>query len=285
MHNAVHSTCALIFWATCASATCLLTVDCTQQGSTPSTHQPLEHDSIAFEPYRSVAGVGRHVPTALATFIALTCCTCLPDNCRCYLGADSETCGGPLCERMVMSMQGTVYRANQAYSHWSSTKTATHALCANVNGPTDENFGNADNPGNAPGRVADQGAAIAPKPLNAPHAMQAGAASAGAQLQYSGHGHSGYYDSDSTNRAVFRGPATIIMGIINGMAGQHKEKWDEGVFEYVPYFLPDAPVPANGNIPAVPAGNPMTTPVSIDASYPWVRDKAYKITFYRGAKY
>lgn len=210
--------------------------------------------------------------------------------CRCYLGADSETCGGPLCDRMVMSMQGTVYRASQAYSHWSSTTTATNALCVSVNGPIDYNFAKPGIPGTAglpggtvpPGRQADFAA-----PASAMHYPQVNPAAA--SLQYNG--HNGYYDNDSSNRAVFRGAATIIMGIINGMAGQHKEKWDEGVFEYVPYFLPDvaaAAIPATATTPAIPAvlaGNPMATPVSIDASYPWVRDKTYKITFYRGAKY
>jgi 5-methylcytosine-specific restriction endonuclease McrA len=39
--------------------------------------------------------------------------------------------------------------------------------------------------------------------------------------------------------------------------------------QYVPYY----------------SGTAVNTPVSIDPSYPWVRDKTYKLTFYRGAKY
>jgi hypothetical protein len=51
-----------------------------------------------------------------------------------------------------------------------------------------------------------------------------------AELQYSGHGRDSY-GYDTNTRTVYLGQATIIMGVINGMAGQHKEKWDEGVFE------------------------------------------------------
>ena len=36
---------------------------------------------------------------------------------------------------------------------------------------------------------------------------------------------------------MYFGDATIIMGIVTAMAGQRKEKWDEGVFEYVPYYF------------------------------------------------
>lgn len=180
----------------------------------------------------------------------------------CYLGADSEACGGPLCDRMVMSMQGTVYTATNAYSHWGASSTITGALCTAVSGPIDLN-----NPVSAtlpPGRA---------EALNKPAVAvrHEGPVSTAAELQYSGHSHDNY-GYDSSTRSVYRGAATIIMGVINGMAGQHKEKWEEGVFEYVPYYAPVG-------------GVPISPPVAIDPSYPWVRDKTYKLTFYRGAKY
>jgi hypothetical protein len=150
---------------------------------------------------------------------------------------------------MVMSMQGTVYVATSAYSHWGkSSLTMTSNLCTDVSGPIED------------------GLRTAPK---------AGPVSTAAELQDSGHGHGHdkYYYISNT-RSVYMGKATIIMGVINGMAGQHKEKWDEGVFEYVPYF---EPLPGYDPIP--PAD------VTINPSYPWVRDRTYKLTFYRGAKY
>lgn len=39
-----------------------------------------------------------------------------------YFGADSH-CGGPLCERMVMSLDGHVYDVADAYSHWAPVAT------------------------------------------------------------------------------------------------------------------------------------------------------------------
>lgn len=148
---------------------------------------------------------------------------CLPLSCSCYLGADSESCGGPLCDRMVMSMQGTVYTATSAYSHWGASSTMTGTLCTAVSGPIDLN-----NPGDdtePPGRLEST-----KKQPAAAGVPKAGPVATAAELQYSGHGHDNY-GYDSNTRSVYRGTATIIMGVINGMAGQHKEKWDEGVFE------------------------------------------------------
>lgn len=120
-----------------------------------------------------------------------------------------------------MSMQGTVYRADNAYSHWGVSTTASNtAACKAVSGPTDQT--------NTDGRrVENAGTAPIPAVANAP---KAGPVSTAAELQYNGHGHDSY-GYDTNTRSVYLGPATIIMGVINGMAGQHKEKWDEGVFE------------------------------------------------------
>jgi hypothetical protein len=65
-------------------------------------------------------------------------------------------------------------------------------------------------------------------------------------------------------RDVYLGEATIIMGVITSMAGQRGEKWEEGEFEYVPNYT----------------FNEMVTG-GLDATYPWVRDKTYRLTFHR----
>jgi hypothetical protein len=98
-----------------------------------------------------------------------------------------------------------------------------------------------------------------------------------AELQYNNGG--GYYNGhDNNEQDVFQGEATIIMGVITSMAGQRKERWQEGVFEYVPFFDLDRGTGVN------PINQPITT--GLDASVPWVRDKTYKLTFYKsGGKY
>jgi hypothetical protein len=117
---------------------------------------------------------------------------------------------------MVMSLQGTVYRASTAYSHWGASVTRTSPFCAFVNGPsmsvTDTNN---------PGRIAQPGIAAprtaAPAPINTPVRT---ASEGSASLQYNG-GYHGHYDDHDTTKTVYFAPATIIMGIVNGMAGKH----------------------------------------------------------------
>jgi hypothetical protein len=120
---------------------------------------------------------------------------------------------------MVMSMQGTVYRASNAYSHWGASTTGTGA-CITVNGPID----NPVNDGRMAGPVAvarGPAAAGSLPGVKAPMGTPVHTAS-DASLQYNG-GHYGNYDNyDRSTRTVFGGPATIIMGIINGMAGRHE---------------------------------------------------------------
>jgi len=187
----------------------------------------------------------------------------------CYLGPESETCGGPLCDRMVMSMQGTAYRALTAYSHWGPSDTQD-PTCFETNGP------------DGPLRVAapDGGrqgvnGSTAPATRKNSRAIRRGTRTVSraptAELQYNSGG--GYYNGhDNNEQDVFSGEATIFMGIITSLAGQRKEKWEEGVFEYVPYFQVNTAIT-----------QPITT--GLDASVPWVRDKTYKLTFYKSGKY
>ncbi len=98
-----------------------------------------------------------------------------------------------------------------------------------------------------------------------------------AELQYNGGGY--YNGHDNNEQDVFQGEATIIMGVITSLAGQRKERWEEGVFEYVPYFQLSTVDSTTG----ATINQPITS--GLDASVPWVRDKTYKLTFYKAGKY
>jgi hypothetical protein len=99
-----------------------------------------------------------------------------------------------------------------------------------------------------------------------------------AELQNAGYGHAGYGGGynlvTQVKKDVYFAEATIIMGVITSIAGQRKDKWEEGVFEYVPMF-------GTGALAGTP-GAPALVEVGLDASVPWVRDKTYKLTFFRG---
>lgn len=40
-----------------------------------------------------------------------------------YMGPDSDNCGGPFCDRMVMTLQGTLYYLYYVYSYWGEAFT------------------------------------------------------------------------------------------------------------------------------------------------------------------
>jgi len=188
----------------------------------------------------------------------------------CYLGPESESCGGPLCDRMVMAMQGTAYRAVNAYSHWGPSGTQD-PTCFEALGP-DQPLRMAED------QARDANGTTLPGARKPNRSMRRGVRAANrnptAELQFNGGG--GYYNGhDNNEQDVFVGEATIIMGVITSMAGQRKERWEEGVFEYVPFFQ-------------LATGTGVTQPITtgLDASVPWVRDKTYKLTFYKsGGKY
>jgi hypothetical protein len=174
---------------------------------------------------------------------------------------------------MVMSLQGTAYYAAQAYSHFTATTTLT-GNCADVGGGSPNGEGanrqgarsrnrNSTTVGaRRPARQVTRRQPVA-APLPTPREV--------AELQNTGYGRSGYGGApiifQQVKRDVFVGDATIIMGVITSMAGQRKERWEEGEFEYVPWYNPEV--------------DPIST--GLDATIPWVRDKTYKLTFYRGA--
>jgi hypothetical protein len=94
---------------------------------------------------------------------------------------------------------------------------------------------------------------------------------------YSGGGYGGYGgDYHADTRPVFMGPAVVLSGMVSSVVGKHKEKWEGGMFEYVPSFDPPITPPAT-------APTPVTPP--LDATLPWIRDNTYKFTIYRSGGY
>lgn len=170
---------------------------------------------------------------------------------------------------MVMAMQGTAYRAINAYSHWGPSQTQD-PTCFETWGP--------DQPLRTAGEEGARDANGTALPgARRTRSLRRGVRSVNrnptAELQFNAGG--GYYNGghDNNEQDVFVGEATIVMGVITSMAGQRKERWEEGVFEYVPFFEL-----------ATGINQPITT--GLDASVPWVRDKTYKLTFYKsGGKY
>jgi hypothetical protein len=170
----------------------------------------------------------------------------------CYFGADSQACGGPFCERMVMSLEGNIYTVSDVYSYWGETKNAA-GTCED--GFIDEFRMNADS------REAPTAAKEAPKAATKPAA--ASIASDASPKYYHDEGH---YE----NRAVYGGTALVINGIVTSMAGPRREKWDSGVFEFVASYTQEN-------------SDPIAT--ALDSNTPWVRDKAYKFTFFKQSSY
>lgn len=207
-----------------------------------------------------------------------------------YFGTDASECGGPFCEKMVITLQGIAFYADYAYSYWGMAETdgdcdyvypyriagRSGKDAATGNGaPTNSTATDAASDANRHStrdraRRAPDRAPVATgrdhhkrdnrrrKPAQKKQALQVGAA------------HHKYDLSIPDSTKVVAGDATIITGVVTSFTGPMQEKWESGTFEYVPYFdVIDNPddVAAAG----------------IDSTYPWIRDKAYKFTFFRQA--
>lgn len=184
-----------------------------------------------------------------------------------------------MCDRLVISLEGSVYSVTTAYSHYPKAN-ANDADC------------NADTFWQN-GRMAGMGAWIEGSEQYAQYQyagqyeqqqqmyqqqyqqQQQYDPTVNANLEHYGRDEyrddyrDGYDDDYRNQRAVYSGGATIINGIVTAFAGQRKEKWDEGIFEYVPSFTASA-TPYTG---------------ALNPSYPWVQDNTYKFTFYKHGAY
>lgn len=187
-----------------------------------------------------------------------------------YFGADSQDCGGPFCERMVMSLEGNIYGVGPVYSYWGETVTSDGTTCDDLVGEfrRGKSQGNRKQDGDAKAPSAASGA---PKPA----VTKPAAASIASDVSAQHYHDEGHYE----NRAVYGGSAYVINGIVDAMAGPRREKWDSGVFEFVLSFVQNR-VTVGDNTVLAPA---ITT--ALDSNTPWVRDKAYKFTFYRHNSY
>jgi hypothetical protein len=156
-----------------------------------------------------------------------------------------------------MSLEGHIYGVASVYSYW---------------GPSITEEAGCDISGDAGLRLAGRRSANrgtkTPAAKKAPTSPSSASIAADASAQY-------YHDEGRyENRVVYSGSAIVINGIVNSIAGPRREKWDSGVFEYVLQY--EQELGANG------APVPVT---ALDANTPWIRDKAYKFTFYKQSGY
>lgn len=189
-------------------------------------------------------------------------------RCRCcfcplqYFGADSQDCGGPFCDRMVVTLDGAIYWVDKVYSYYTATTTDTPD-CADLT----EGIGNRRmrNQKMRNQKTAAQDPAQAKQPAQKAAKPAAHTADASVQNNYN------HYDEPHHTNTVYQGGAVVINGVVTAMVGPKKEKWENGLFEYIFQFVLDD---TNGGVAT-----------NIDASIPWVRDKTYKFTFYKGQGY
>lgn len=90
-----------------------------------------------------------------------------------------------------------------------------------------------------------------------------------------GGGYGGAYGDygHHTTEVIYQGPAIIISGMVSAVVGKHKEKWEGGMFEYVPSFIATV-------VNTAAAGF-----TGLDATLPWIRDNTIKLTLYRSGGY
>lgn len=183
----------------------------------------------------------------------------------CYFGADSQECGGPFCDRMVMTLEGALYFVDTVYSYSTPTTTAT-GLCTSFNFPGIQPRLIGGGREAAPDQKQAQ-----PAPTQQPAGTARTASDASVQYNY------GHYEGEQHHTStVYGGTAYVINGVVTAMVGPKKEKWENGLFEYVVQFTLD---------PIAFPGNPPGVVTNMDASIPWVRDKTYKFTFYKANGY
>jgi hypothetical protein len=175
----------------------------------------------------------------------------------CYFSSEADQCGGPLCDKAMLSLQGTVHIIDAAYSFWGESNSNQDASCAAIwqNNRMAQRHGNA---------TADDAVQRAKLVRNRRGTLSLGRPAARSRMNAVAAG----YHHGAANQDVYVGESSTINGMITAVAGPRKDKLVEGAFEYTPYFGLDTTAGAN------PVG-------AIDASKPWVRDYTLQITFYR----
>jgi hypothetical protein len=209
---------------------------------------------------------------------AVHCCCC---SLLQYLGTDSDKCGGDVfCDRMVMSLEGSVYFVAKAYSHYGRSATYTDSTTAYDCADVIFGWGILDNTrmglrtGNGTSKAGARSSPVLKRQPAA--AAPVGTASLLAEAETQNYGGS-YHDD---NRVVYEGQAVVINGIITAMSGPRKEKWDDGTFEHVLEFFKardDGEAPDGDDPGEAPSFSlPTTVTGALDPNVPWVQDKTYK---------
>jgi hypothetical protein len=167
---------------------------------------------------------------------------------------------------MVMTLEGALYFVDTVYSYSTPTTTATGLLCTGFNFPDFQPRLIGGGREAAPDQKQAQ-----PAPTQQPAGTARTASDASVQYNY------GHYEGEQHHTStVYGGTAYVINGVVTAMVGPKKEKWENGLFEYVVQFTLD---------PIAFPGNPPGVVTNMDASIPWVRDKTYKFTFYKANGY
>lgn len=211
-----------------------------------------------------------------------------------------------------MALEGKVYYAGSAYSYYNETNNlaglcaavggapvggganrqaarGAHGAARRVNGTAPARSVNSTGPVRAVDGTAPAAGARKPRRVvsrRGPMSRQGPSVATDDAVETAANAavatanvHNNYYARDYSTetklvttvvkRDIYVGEATIILGVITAMAGQQKERWEEGEFEYVP----------NYTLEGTEGVNPVKT--ALDASYPWIRDKSYRLTFHR----
>lgn len=146
---------------------------------------------------------------------------------RSNFGHASEHCGEPLCGRTKITLQGTVY-ATQAYSLADASEFGTN---------TDFCFDWSDIDSGDCGELAPFRNA-----LRATRNRQAANQTSGSPSTPSSatvQSVQDSYNSGDQPIQAYLGSAIVITGGITSVSGgqkKHKAKWEDGSFQYVPYY-------------------------------------------------
>lgn len=156
---------------------------------------------------------------------------------------------------MVMSLEGSLYFVNKAYSH--SGRSNTYAFGGECGYYVDiarraQRTGNTTRSG-AHSKMAKSG-------THKPAGAAARPASQFAETQDYG---ASYHDD---NRVVYEGQAVVINGLVTAVSGPRKEKWEDGTFEHTVDFFNQASAD----------GSPILVTGALDPNVPFVQDKTYK---------
>lgn len=149
---------------------------------------------------------------------------------------------------MVMTLEGTAYYLDYAYSYWGDTYTEGGDYCGYTYPPDDRVAGARDGTNGTRTAVKDRASrkaarapgASQPRSATNKHAARRHPNRAAQPVANNMAGSQNYRHGNDVHatmeKVVFYGDAVVFSGAVTTLAGPAKEKWDWGKFEFVPYF-------------------------------------------------